>query len=88
MESDANSPSHLCYLGGNFDGIFQPRASFRPSPQLIQCRELRVSVFALQVLGGLASNELLKAVSGKGVPLNNCLFYALGDEDARVEQLG
>ena len=41
-----------------------------------------------QVLGGLASNELLKAVSGKGAPENNFIFYALADGDARVEQLG
>ena len=41
-----------------------------------------------QILGGLASNELLKAVSGKGEPVNNVIFFALADGDARVERLG
>ena len=42
----------------------------------------------LQLLGGLASNEILKAVSGKGEPVNNCVFYALAGGGARVMQLG
>ena len=42
----------------------------------------------LQIMGGLASNEILKAVSGKGEPVNNCVFYALADGGARVMQLG
>ena len=40
-----------------------------------------------QVLGGLASNELLTAVTGRGEPVNNFVFYSLADGAARVERL-
>jgi hypothetical protein len=40
-----------------------------------------------QVLGGLASNELLTAVTGRGEPINNCVLYSLADGAARVERL-
>lgn len=40
------------------------------------------------VLGGVLANELLKAVSHNGEPINNCFFFSLADNVGLVETLG
>lgn len=40
------------------------------------------------VLGGVLANEILKAVSHKGEPINNCFFFSLADNVGLVETLG
>ncbi|CAL8465328.1 g4863 [Coccomyxa elongata] len=40
------------------------------------------------VLGGVLANEVLKAVSHKGEPVNNFFFFSLGDNVGLVENLG
>lgn len=40
------------------------------------------------VLGGVLANEVLKAVSHKGEPVNNFFFFSLGENVGLVETLG
>ena len=40
------------------------------------------------VLGGVLANEILKAVSHKGEPINNFFFFSLADNVGLVETLG
>jgi ubiquitin-like 1-activating enzyme E1 A len=40
------------------------------------------------VLGGIAANELVKAVTAKGEPLNNFFFFSLTDGAGIVERFG
>jgi ubiquitin-like 1-activating enzyme E1 A len=40
------------------------------------------------VLGGVLANEMLKAVSHKGEPINNFFFFSLADNVGLVETLG
>ena len=40
------------------------------------------------VLGGVLANEVLKAVSHKGEPINNLFFFSLADNVGLVETLG
>ena len=40
------------------------------------------------VLGGVLANEMLKAVSHKGEPINNMFFFSLADNVGLIETLG
>lgn len=40
------------------------------------------------VCGGLLANEMLKAVSKKGIPANNCIFYDLVSGAAVTQRHG
>ena len=40
------------------------------------------------VMGGLIASEVIKLISGKERPINNCLFYDGATSDAMVQRLG
>lgn len=40
------------------------------------------------VLGGVLANEILKVVSHRGEPVNNCFFFSLMDNVGQIETLG
>ena len=50
------------------------------------CDEHQPAVNA--ICGGVLANELLKAVSHKGEPVNNFFFFDLSDNAGVVQRLG
>lgn len=40
------------------------------------------------IVGGVLANELIKAVGGKGEPLNNWFLYSLAEGSGSVERMG
>ena len=40
------------------------------------------------IVGGVLANELIKAVGGKGEPVNNWFLYSLAEGSGSVERMG